>query len=58
MESKRSIRGKGQTDRIISIAAIEDDAELDRRLIEAMERIERIRSKAAFAVGSLLASSR
>ena len=32
------------------------DGDFDRKLLEAMERIERLRSKATVAVGSLLAA--
>lgn len=59
MESKRSTQVKRDSRRVISLARMEDEtSDLDQRLIEAMERIERVRSKAAFAVGSLLSASR
>jgi hypothetical protein len=37
---------------------LDETVEIDRRLLEALERIERARSKALVAVGTILASTR
>jgi hypothetical protein len=42
----------------ISLDSVEQNDTLDLRMLEAMERIERLRSKALMAVGTLLAPQR
>lgn len=37
---------------------LDESAEIDRKLVEALERIERARSKALVAVGTILATTR
>lgn len=45
---------KAATDHASVSLDLTDGQELDRKLAEAIERIERLRSRAAIAVGSLL----
>lgn len=51
-------RGAETAARRVSLDLTERQDALDRRLVEAMERIERIRSKALLAVGTMLADER
>lgn len=56
MQSKRGTQPKAQRRTI----TLDDErvVDLDRRLMEAMERIERVSSKARMAVGTMLATGR
>lgn len=58
MQSKRQHRNHGGAThaRRISLNVAERQDVLDLKLLEAMERIERVRSKAAIAVGSMIAA--
>jgi len=59
METRRGNRKSGAATRTRSVSLdLTDGSEaLDRKLAEAIERIERLRSKAAMAAGSILTLS-
>lgn len=50
-------KANGNTSRARRVR-LDDTGDLDRKLSEALERIERARSKALVAVGTILASAR
>ena len=59
MRSRRDIRnGQAETrQRTVSLDTPKDDDSIDLKLLEAIERLERVQSKALNALGNILSAS-